>query len=275
MAEPERARIVVGVADDQPATLRFAIDEARRSGLGLEVVHCAGYANYAGRNWVEAAELVVAAARSRLSRESGTSSIRFRMSDQSPIDELLVASATAAEIVVGSDDASWLSRLLSPKVSQTLAFVASCPVVVVPEHAPAAARAHGVVVGIEAARPEDHVLRYAFEHADHMGRDLHVLHALPPDAWPDEVEAHEAAVAEALAGWGEKYPDVTVSRSFVRGDPTDVCSRATMDAALVVVGQPSGPRIPFGLERPMTHALLQDATGPVAIVADSTARRAS
>jgi nucleotide-binding universal stress UspA family protein len=276
MNEQDRPRIVAAIAEEQPETLRFAIDEARRTGLGLEVVHCAGYANYAARvidqihfeNWLEAAEHVLDGARAFVSREFGPPKSQYRMSDHAPIDELLQLSTEAAEIVVGSDNPSWFTRMLSPAVSRTLAFTAACPVVVVPERASAFPSAHGVVVGIEGTRPEEHVLRYAFEHADHMGRELHVVHALPVDSWVGEVEAHEAAVSEALAGWGEKYPDVTVTRRFVRGEPTRVCTRATTSAALVVVGQPHGDRIPFGMDNPVSHALLQRADGPVAIVPD-------
>lgn len=271
--EPHRPRIVVGIAEDQPVTLRFAIDEAHRSGLGLEVVHCAGYA---GRvidqiffeNWLEAAQQVLNGARASISHEVDAPITQYRLSDHSPIDELLQASTEAAEIVVGSDRTSWFAGRLSPAVSRTLAFTACCPVVVVPERASARPGAHGVVVGIEATRPEEHVLRYAFEHADHMGRELRVVHALPVRSWVGEVEAHEAAVSEALAGWGAKYPDVNVVRSFVQGDPTRIGTGATISAELVVIGQPHGNRIPFGLDKPMSHALLERATGPVAVVPD-------
>jgi nucleotide-binding universal stress UspA family protein len=181
---------------------------------------------------------------------------------------LLQVSTEAAEIVVGSDNPSWFTRRLSPAVSRTLAFTAACPVVVVPERTSPARWTHGVVAGIEGAHPEEHVLRYAFEHADHMGRELQVVHALPVDSWVGEVEAHEAAVSEALAGWGEKYPDVTVTRRFVRGEPTRVGARATMNAELVVIGQPRASHVPFGFDEPMSNRLLQRACGPVAIVPD-------
>jgi nucleotide-binding universal stress UspA family protein len=266
----------VGIAEDQPATLRFAIDEARRSGLELEVVHCAGYGNRIGRvidqiyfeNWLEAAEHVLDGARAVVSRELDPPTARYRMSGHAPIDELLQVSTEAAEIVVGSDRTSWFAGRLSPAVSRTLAFTASCPVVVVPERRSAPLLGHGVVVGIEGTRPEEHVLRYAFERAEHMGHELHVVHALPVHSWVGEAEAHEAAVSEALAGWSEKFPDVSVVRRFVQGEPTAVCTRATMSAELVVIGQPHGDRIPFGLDKPMTHALLERANGPVAVVPD-------
>jgi len=276
MTGPTRSRIVAGIAEPQPATLRFAIDEAQRFGLDLEVVHCAAFANYATRvidqvrfdNWLEAAEYILDGAKASVSREFEPPKTTYRLSDQPPIDEFLRVSAEAAEIVLGSDNPSWFSRMLSPAVSQTLAFIANCPVVVVPEQALAPPRTHGVVVGIEANRDEDHVLRYAFEQADRRGSTLLAVHALPDDSWAGEVPAHEAAVAEALAGWSEKFPNVPLTRKLLQGTPARVCARATMSAELVVVGQPRGSRIPFGFNSPMSNALLQRAFGPVAIIPD-------
>jgi nucleotide-binding universal stress UspA family protein len=276
MTEPTKPRIVVAIAEPQPATLRFAIDEALHFGYDLEVVHCAGYTHYAARvidqiyfdNWIEAAEHVLDDAKASVARMPDPPRAHYRLSDHSPIDELLEVSTEAAEIVVGSDNPSWFSRMWGPAVAQSIVFTAVCPVVVVPEHVLTPPWAHGVVVGIEATHSEEHVLRYAFEHADHRGRKLQVLHALPFDASAGEIEAHEAAVAEVLAGWSEKYPDVAVTRRFVQGKAHRVCARATMSAELVVLGQPRGDRIPFGFDKPLSSALLQRARGPVAIVPD-------
>lgn len=277
MDEPTRARIVVGIVEAQPATLRFAIEEAHHFRLDLEVVHCAGFANYATRvidqiyfeNWLEAAEHVLNDARGSINRALEPPKSHFRMSDHAPVDELLHAATTAAEIIIGSDNPSWFARMLGPGVSQIVARAAVCPVVVVPENAPESARARGVVVGVEGSQPEEHVLRYAFEHADRGGRELLVVHALPSDAWVNEVETHQAAIAEALAGWSEKFPEVKVTRRFVGGFPSRVLARATMNAELVVVGQPRPSLIPFAMDRPMLHELLKQARGPIAIVPDA------
>jgi nucleotide-binding universal stress UspA family protein len=269
-----RRRVVVAVAEAQPATLQFAMEEARKSARELEVVHCAGYTNYAARivdhlyfeNWLEAADHVLDDARRFVTREFDPPRSRYRMSDQPPLDELLEVSTDAAEIIVGSDDQSWFSRMLGPAVAQGLAREARCPVVVVPEPALLPIASDGVVVGIEGTHPEEHVLRYAFEHADHRGRRLHVIHAHPRDAWVGEVQEHHRAIGEALAGWSEKFPDVTVTRSFVGGEPTGVCARATARAELVVVGQPRPSQASFVADKPMSTALLRRARGPVAVV---------
>lgn len=274
VTEPTRPSIVVGIAEAQPATLRYAIDEARRFHVDLEVVHCAGFVNYAARvidrihfeDWREAAEHVLSDARTSINRGFDPPSSRFRMSDHAPVDELLQAATGAAEIVVGSDNPSWFARMLGPGVSQIVARAAICPVVVVPEYAPESLRVGRIVVGLEGSRPEEHVLRYAFEQASRRGCELLAIHALPSGAWPGEIKAHEACIAEAIAGWQEKFPEVRAARNFVEGVPSRVLARATLNAELVVVGQPGPNLAPFVLDRPTAHGLLNQARCPIAVV---------
>jgi nucleotide-binding universal stress UspA family protein len=272
-----RPSVVAGIAEAESATLRFAVDEARRFHMDLEVVHCAGFIHHAAQvvdqirfeDWHEAAERVLGDARTSISREFDPPKSRFRMSDHAPVDELLQVATEAAEIVVGSDNPSWFARMLGPGVSQIVGRAAICPVVVVPEYGLESSRMGRIVVGLEGSRPEEHVLRYAFEHANRRGCELLVIHALPSDAWAGEIEAHQAAIAEALAGWNEKYPDITVTRRFVEGVPSRVLARATLNAELVVVGQPGPSLAPFALDRPTAHALLKQAGCPIAIVPDA------
>lgn len=279
MSDPIRPHVVVGIAEAQPATLRFALDEARCFKLDLQVVHCAGYVNHSTRtvdqiyyeDWREAAERVLAGARASIGHELDPPKPTYRVSDHGPVDELLQTSTRAAEIVVGSDNPSWFARMLGPGVSQIVARAAVCPVVVFPEHQPESPRAHGVVVGIEGAQPEEHVLRYAFEHADRRSRELSVIHALPPNAWVGEVEAHHAAVGQALDDWSEKFPNVSVRRTFVEGEPSRVLARASRNAQLVVVGQPRPSLVPYAIDRPMSYGLLKHAHSPVAIIPDVVA----
>jgi nucleotide-binding universal stress UspA family protein len=274
MTQLTKPRVIAAIAEAQPATLRWAVDEARLHGADLEVLHCAGFANYAARvidriyfeNWEEAAEHVLHEAKSFLAREINPPQVTYRMSDKPPIDELLGSSSDVAAIVLGADDASWFPRMLGPTVSRSLAFTARCPVIVVPEQSPAQPYARGVAVGIEGARPEEHALHYAFEHAERLGKGLQVVHAFPPGSSTGEAEFHQVALAQALAGWSEKFPDVRVTRRFVEGAPSRPCARATKSAELVVVGQPRESRIPQGM--PLCGSLLQRARGPVAVVPD-------
>lgn len=274
MPDPIRPRIAVGIAKDQPAALRFALDEASHSGLELEVIHCAGYGNYSPavigeirfQHAVEVAERVLGTARERIRGEDNPPKTHYRISDHTPVDELLQVSTEAAELIVGADDPFWFAPNLGPAVARALAFTACCPVVVVPERSSTAPPPQGVVVGVEGDHPEQHVLHYAFKQADSRARSLVVLHALPTNAWPSEVDIHHAAVAEALAGWARKYPQVHVTQEFVEGEPSRACAHASKSAELVVIGQPRGSQIPFGFDRPMSGSLLQHARCAVAIV---------
>ena len=50
------------------------------------------------------------------------------------------------------------------------------------------------------------------------------------------VEDWDFAVAESLAGWEDKYPEVAVRRHSVRGLPVEALVRQSENACLVVVG---------------------------------------
>ena len=54
---------------------------------------------------------------------------------------------------------------------------------------------------------------------------------------PELVEAEERrVVAETMAGWADKYPDVQVTTSVLRGHPVRALTSAATYASLLVVG---------------------------------------
>ena len=84
---------------------------------------------------------------------------------------------------------------------------------------------------------------------------------------PTLVAAEEERVlAEALAGWQGKYPDVTVHRRLVRGHTGRALVEATRDARLVVVGRHGHRAVSGWLVGSVTHALLHQARCPVAVI---------
>jgi len=60
-------------------------------------------------------------------------------------------------------------------------------------------------------------------------------HPAPPDFEPAQQRAYET-LAERLAGWQEKYPDVHVRREVVRDHPSRALLRYAEGARLIVVG---------------------------------------
>jgi nucleotide-binding universal stress UspA family protein len=84
--------------------------------------------------------------------------------------------------------------------------------------------------------------------------------------WQTAAVRAEEILAERLAGWGEKYPDVPVQRLVARGR----AGRALLDEAaraqLAVVGSRGHGEIAGLLLDSVSNALVHGARCPVAIV---------
>jgi nucleotide-binding universal stress UspA family protein len=59
---------------------------------------------------------------------------------------------------------------------------------------------------------------------------------LPGPRWPELKSIEDEALAERLAGWGERYPDMSVRRVIVRDEPALQLIDQSQWAQLVVVG---------------------------------------
>jgi nucleotide-binding universal stress UspA family protein len=160
-----------------------------------------------------------------------------------PAAVLTAASRQADLLVVGGRGTG---GLLVGTVALDLASHAACPVLVVRGEP----RLTGpVVAGIDGSPHSAPVLAVALEEASLRGTTLVALHAWKGSDWTQlnselpmtnefrsgDVQ-EERVLAEALAGAGERYPDVPVRRQVVRGDPGVLLSHWSRCAQLVVVG---------------------------------------
>jgi nucleotide-binding universal stress UspA family protein len=83
----------------------------------------------------------------------------------------------------------------------------------------------------------------------------------PPD---DEAER---LLAESLAGWPAKHPDVEIDRRVVHGpDVEHGLAALTRDASMVVVAARSRLETGERVLGPITGGLLRDARCPVAVI---------
>jgi len=85
--------------------------------------------------------------------------------------------------------------------------------------------------------------------------------AAPLVDWAAVRADEERVLAEALAGWRDKDPDVEVREVVVRDRPARALVAAAMTAELLVVGH-RARRAPGST----THGVLHRATCPVAVV---------
>ncbi|HEU5469293.1 MAG TPA: universal stress protein [Actinophytocola sp.] len=254
--------IVVGI-DGTPAALRaarWAATEALRRDRPLRLVHTyeislrfpAGIADPnsvanafqdQGWHWLRAAEAAVLEVAPGLCPE-------LALLRAPVVLGLLHESNSAEMLVLGTRAQNGLTGLLVGSVSVALAGRAHCPVVVARgrcEHDTTLVDGP-VVVGVDGTPGGEAALAFAFEHAATHGRALVAVHtwtdslldaaltgAAAVDFNPLQQHAYET-LAERLAGWQEKYPEVKINREVVQDRPAQALLRYAGTAGMVVVG---------------------------------------
>lgn len=185
-------------------------------------------------------------------------------------------SHSAALLVVGDRGLGGFTGLLVGSVAVQLAAHATCPIIVARG---AADPTKPVLLGVDGSPANDPAVGFAFEEAALRGVPLAALHTwthpvstgagdmLPLVYDAADVEAEEARVlAEALAGWHDKYPDAVVHRKLLRGGARKALIEATRGAQLVVVGARGRNGFTGLLLGSVSQAVLHHAACPVAVV---------
>ncbi|TNH31128.1 universal stress protein [Micromonospora orduensis] len=289
------APIVVGV-DGSPESLRalhWATEEARLRRRPLRIVHAFLWpllrvplgpspSGPATGGLQHAAEQILSTAADRAREGAAALDISTDMPVRAPAPALIEASRDAALVVVGNRGIGGFTGLLVGSVGVQVAAHAACPVVVVRDGAAdrgSGAFAGQVVVGVDGSELSRLAVGFAFEQASRRGLGVVAVHAFqwpqptqPGDMLPlvydvDELRSEETRLlAETLAGWSEKYPDVPVQPRVVQGHPAAVLVRESAGAALTVVGARGRGGFTGLLLGSVSQAVLHHAPCPVAIV---------
>jgi len=164
-----------------------------------------------------------------------------------------------------------------PTAAERVAAYARCPVLIGHHTATCGG---DVVVGLDGAAAADPLLSYAFDAASLRGvplRPMLVWNSLPDTAFGtlnpfdlDRVAADADAdrlLAEELAGWSDKYPDVVVHRQVLHApDVATALEHFSAGAALLVLGQRGRPARSGAALGGVTRRLVRRARCPVAVV---------
>ena len=193
-----------------------------------------------------------------------------------PIEVLSSEARRAQLLVLGDRGLGEVAGLVLGSVAVSLAARGACPVVVVRGER---AGADGpVVVGVDGSPVSEAALAFAFDAAAARGVDLVAVHAWSPTAIDEELaslvewdaSAESAVLAERLAGWGQKYPQVAVRRTVVRDGAVRALVTASAGAQLVVVGSRGRGNAAGLLLGSVSHGVLHGAHCPVAVVRPGT-----
>jgi nucleotide-binding universal stress UspA family protein len=206
-----------------------------------------------------------------------------------PIDSELMFSATvptladlsktAELMVVGTYGRGALARGLLGSVSSELMRHSHCPVAVIRDEDPRMphpAQAP-VLLGTDGSPASELATAIAFEQASRRHVDLIALHAwsdkeifeLPGLDWSAVKAEEERLLSEALAGYQERYPDVTVTRLIVCDRPARALVETSESAQLIVVGSHGRGRLAGTLLGSVSNAVVQSVRMPVIVARQS------
>lgn len=253
-----RGGIVVGVdgAGSSDAAVRWAAGtaELRRVPLTLlfaqPVVSAPGWLDVGLPQdywqWQDLQGREVMDAARRIAQDAGGDSLRIteKVIAAHAVGILIDCSGDADLVVVGSRGLGKWSRRLLGSVSSSVVLHAHGPVAVVPGTDAAQVPATGpVVVGVDGSPASELAVEIAFDEASRRGVELVAVHtwydfdgAFPDENWTDSKPREERVLAEQLAGWSERYPDVAVRRVVMPDRPARHLLAQAESAQLVVVG---------------------------------------
>ncbi len=277
--------VVVGV-DGSPhsdAAIEWAVGYARDHRRPLTLAHAAGSISRANtlvdpavtrQSLRMAGRRVTDQALAMVQRLAPGLEVAVHMPLEEPREVLLAASEHASLMVLGTRGRGTLATFLLGSVSVGVSAHAACPTVVV--RASTAAETGNVVVGVDGTDASEAALEFAYEMASWMHRPLDVVHTWGGDGpYPalmtyeqrrDLMDERELRVAESLAGFSEKYPDVTVSQFIVENDPAKALVIASERASLVVVGSRGHGDATAVLLGSVSRSVVEHGHGTVAVV---------
>ncbi|MFZ3344607.1 MAG: universal stress protein [Mycobacterium sp.] len=299
MWQPPRGAILVGVDGSAAAlvAVQWAARDAALRNVPLTLVHVvdaplpewfevAARAGFGQRQEQRAGQLIESAIKiaEESTGECGPVQIDSEVFNSATVPTLVGLSAGVEMVVVGyRGHGGVLARNFLGSVSSALVYHAHCPVAVINDDEAMignVARAP-VLVGIDGSPASEAATAIAFEEASRRGVALMALHAwndprvtdstrlLQDSKWDAQLSEEEETLAERLAGWHERYPDVGIRRIVEIGDPARWLIEASERAQLIVVGSHGCSRARGMLLGSVGAAVVNRAKIPVIVARQS------
>lgn len=285
-----RSGVTVGVDGSASAlrAVRWAAREAAMRGVELRIVHAAPHYPELGpgasehREWplaVRTASAVTSHARQLAQAIEPALTVRTAVIPGPRSRTLISCSEEAELLVVAARGLDGSAGLHLGSVTGTVSTYARCPVVVVRRRVVTDPQQPApVVVGVDGSPASQFALGFAFAFADRRRLPLVAVHSwreisryavaqvVGEAANQQELAGtEERLLAEALAGWAERYPDVPVRQVVRRDRAVETLLGYSPTAELVVVGSRGRGGFSGMLLGSTSQALVRYASGPVAV----------
>lgn len=286
--------VVVGVDGSEAAlrAVRWAAAEAQRHRVGLHIVHAIGVPDFfPGGAISPSTELfhllekdssaVVSAAELVAHEVAPDVDVRAKSTTDPAVLALIEESRDARCVVLGESGRGAFTGLLLGSTTVTLAAHAHCPVVAMRGSAEYDTGGP-VVVGVDGSELSDCALGAAFEQAAYRDAKLVAVHAYSDSDtrmvfsearmahdWEPLEAVEQRLLAERLAGWSERYPDVVVERDVVEAKPRQRLLEWSERACLLVAGSRGRGGLSGLLLGSTSQALLHHASCPVMVLRPS------
>lgn len=286
--------VVAGVDGSAPAlrAALWAADEAGRRRAPLRLVYAVNLSALAladrfrsSRSFFEAlmsdGRQQLAATETAIRQAHPGLSVETDLQTEGPVPALVELSRDARLIAIGSRGLGGFQGMLAGSTAVALVTRGHCPIAVIRGQPDGVPPSDGpVVVGVDGSPTSEPALAMAFEEASLRGADLVAVHTWVEFAsdtayayarqffvdW-EAVETRERELlAERLAGWQSRYPDITVRRVVTGGRPVGPLLKCAADAQLLVVGSRGRGGISGMLLGSTSHTLIHHAPCPLLVV---------
>lgn len=199
---------------------------------------------------------------------------------EDPVRLLLREAEHALMLVVATRSSGRLSHVALGSVAFAVTARAHVPVAVIRPGAEHGDPAGPVVVGVDGSPVSEKALAFAFATASAHRKPLQAVHAWDAEkafdpavpgaaGWTsmtDLEDVERVVLAERLAGWRERYPDVPVDSTLLTERPTDALERLSKNAQLVVVGSRGRNRLAGMVLGSTSQHLIVHGGSPVVVV---------